>query len=200
MCFPGRNLYSFPGSLFQIKKKKKKHQATEFSKCEIISLLFNIGEKKIIPNHVNICSMLLFKSQVTQGLRTWVLALQVIFCIVPHPWKMFFNCTVIQKQDLGVLFFFYINNASVAVSLSPINGNQSVFTEWIKNKCMTQRRGNLYVLETRNFSGSTFTLKVENKRKGRLGKKQIAASLQSCDTHPDQPSQDRQHILIWSIL
>ena len=41
------------------------------------------GKKKIIPNHANICSMLLFKSQVTQGLRTWVLALQVIFCIVP---------------------------------------------------------------------------------------------------------------------
>ena len=56
--------------LFFRLKKKKKHQATDFSKCEIISLLFNIGEKKIIPNHVNICSMLLFKSQVTQGLRT----------------------------------------------------------------------------------------------------------------------------------
>lgn len=44
-------------------------------------------KKKIIPNHANICSMLLFKSQVMQGLRTWVLALQVIFCIVPLSFK-----------------------------------------------------------------------------------------------------------------
>lgn len=96
ICIPFQVLF------FRFKKKQLTFQNVKES-----AYCLTLGKKKIIPNHANICSMLLFKSQVTQGLRTWVLALQVIFCIVPRPWKMFFNCTVIQKQDLGVVGFFY---------------------------------------------------------------------------------------------
>lgn len=64
ICIPFQVLF------LQIKKKKKKALETDFSKCEIISLLCKTEKKKIIPNRASICSMLLARSQVTQVLWT----------------------------------------------------------------------------------------------------------------------------------
>lgn len=112
------------GSLFRLKKKK----ASDFSKCEIISLLFNTGKK----NYSKPCEHL-FNAfvQITSYARSADLSIgstsHFLYC--PLSFKDVFNCNVIQKQDLGV--FFFLNKIfSVGVSLSPSQWKSiRVFTE-----------------------------------------------------------------------
>lgn len=96
ICIPFQVLF------FRLKKKK----ASDFSKCEIISLLFNTGKKKLFQTMRTFVQCFCSNHKLCKvcGLEYWLY--KSFSVLSPYPLKMFFNCNVIQKQDLGVFFFF----------------------------------------------------------------------------------------------
>lgn len=139
--------FSFCRLLGKKKRERERHFETDFSKCEIISLLFNTLKKNSNPC---VCNA---KSQVMQVPQTWALATVHSPYYPPVLGRCFWIALSYKSNRVGRIFFFPVKSASLLVCSYPRSmeihqgcllnesrttcdsGTRAVVSPWEKKMC-----------------------------------------------------------------